>query len=244
MCKKQTIENLIIVPGHGIYLGNGNWSGTFLAPLYEERLLLEEHIRAGVNAAKNDSNALLIFSGGQTRDVPVSEAGSYYRWATENLDIDLLSGRLVLEQYSRDSFENLAFSIHRYFHFTNSWPKRISVYGYIFKKKRFVFHAETLKKEPVRFWLEKNFDFDFHYEGVNNPIDEILNCKIDADGKKIWGSRKWEEYTLKLFQSEKKVDQEGLATKRANRDIYCNGNPYFGDRRPINSYAYPPREEE
>eukprot|EP01034_Spumella_vulgaris_P025385 gene25384-31842_t len=86
-----------------------------------------------------DDSSVLIFSGGQTRrDVgPTSEAASYYYLAEEKKWIKSLESRVFLEEYARDSFENLLFSVCRFKEVTGYYPSRISVVGFDFKGNRF-----------------------------------------------------------------------------------------------------------
>lgn len=85
------------------------------------------HIELGVRLAREDGEALLIFSGGETRYEagPRSEAQSYWiaakhaHWwrddpAAGSDEGDSVSSRTVTEEYARDSFENLLFSICRF----------------------------------------------------------------------------------------------------------------------------------
>ena len=106
--------------------------------------IITAHIKTGINLAKKrEQSSLLIFSGGQTRkDVgPLSEAASYYYLASEKNWIDPKTVQNVyLEEYARDSFENLLFSICRFREVVGTYPKSISVVGFDFKGKRFSEH--------------------------------------------------------------------------------------------------------
>ena len=79
------------------------------------------HIQAGIVEAQRDPNALLIFSGGETRSDgtgPWSESSSYFRvadnlalWQTttnsSSSSITDVRSRTVTEEFATDSFENL-----------------------------------------------------------------------------------------------------------------------------------------
>jgi hypothetical protein len=77
------------------------------------------HIQRGVQIAARDQNALLVFSGGQTRSNagPRSEGlsywlvGEHFQWWGKATDV---RERAVVEEFARDSFENLLFSIARF----------------------------------------------------------------------------------------------------------------------------------
>lgn len=171
---KQTnwpkLNNLISVAAHAIYIGedfketenDANW---FLQPFQKgEPPFYTEHIRRGIVLAHHDPNSLLIFSGGQTRleAGPRSEAQSYwliaehYNWyGTE------VKGRATTEEFARDSFENLLFSICRFYECTKKFPDKITVVSWAFKKERFELHRRAIK------WPEEKFVFD----GFNLPVD-------------------------------------------------------------------------
>ncbi|CAG8518649.1 12130_t:CDS:2, partial [Dentiscutata heterogama] len=81
------LQDLIIVAGHAIYLGNGlekveqddNWILENFQKGGHVKTFLN-HIRKGLELAQQNTKALLVFSGGQTRPAagPMSEAQSYY----------------------------------------------------------------------------------------------------------------------------------------------------------------------
>lgn len=80
------LKNLILVAGHAVYTADN-----FNNPVNDDNWYLQdfqkweppfyiEHIRYGVDLAEQDREALLVFSGGQTRFEagPRSEAQSYW----------------------------------------------------------------------------------------------------------------------------------------------------------------------
>src|SRR4051812_71530 len=165
-------ENLIIIAGHAVFMGcpgfdpldDRNW---VLEPFQagEPRFYLE-HIQAGVIAAAADPGALLVFSGGQTRERagPLSEAQSYWMLAEQfNWWGHSLRNRPTTEEYARDSFENLLFSLCRFYECTGRFPQRVSVVSWAFKAERFELHRRAL-----RFPAES-----FVFNGVNDPVDHI-----------------------------------------------------------------------
>lgn len=125
--------------------------GWYLLP-YQRNIgfpsIICSHIKAGIELAKKAKDSLLIFSGGQTRkDVgPISEAASYYFLANEKNWIDSKNAQNVyLEEFARDSFENLLFSICRFREIVGYYPKSISVIGFDFKSQRFSeYHRKAL----------------------------------------------------------------------------------------------------
>ncbi len=101
--------------------------------------IISSHIKKGLELTKADDSTMLVFSGGQTRkDVgPTSEAASYYYLAEEKKWMGKMQHKVFLEEYARDSFENLMFSVCRYREVTGRYPAKISVVGFDFKGMRF-----------------------------------------------------------------------------------------------------------
>lgn len=153
-----------MVAGHAIFTGT-QWDAQSLRD--EANWVLEpfqtgqvstflEHIRRGVEIAANDSSALLLFSGGQTRDAagPRSEAMSYWLAADAEhwFGHDAVKNRTLSEEYARDSMENLLFSICRFRQVVGRYPHFIKVVSFSFKKVRFVeIHRKALRFPRHRF---------------------------------------------------------------------------------------------
>lgn len=131
------------------------------------------HVRRGVELAAGNPRAFLIFSGGFTRtDAPSgSEAGGYRRVAEHYgwWGHPQVAARTDIEEFSRDSFENLLFSICRFRQLTDRYPHHITLVSWAFKEKRFGMHREAIR------WPESRFQFD----GPNNP--ERLQPALDAE---------------------------------------------------------------
>ncbi|MDE1855025.1 MAG: hypothetical protein KGH57_01745 [Candidatus Micrarchaeota archaeon] len=191
----RSLQELVIVPGHAVYVGKEKehannddyWLGGFRgeAPYYTQ------HALAGVDIAGKLSKSLLVFSGGITRDVqrpdgetslPLSESQSYYilagqfRWN----ELPEVRARATIDDFARDSFENVAFSTAVFYRMAKKMPDKVVVCGWEFKRTRYLMHADALGL-PMR---------DFTYLGVNNPegIDERdLSTPL---GKAIAGEEK------------------------------------------------------
>ena len=120
------------------------------------------HIQGGIQAAAQDEKSILIFSGGETRSAtgPASEGTSYYRVADAlNLWVppqeegkgnasssSTVRARTITEEFATDSFQNLLFSICRFKEVTGSYPKKITIVSFSFKRKRFVeLHAPAMR---------------------------------------------------------------------------------------------------
>ncbi len=174
-----------MVGGHAVFLNNTNKdiscdTNWYLYDFQKgEPKFYIEHIKAGVEEASKDDESLLIFSGGQTREAagPISESQSYWSVAEKFAwwDYPEVKIRSTTEEFARDSFENILFSICRFYECTNRFPSKITAIGWGFKKERYFFHIKTLK------FPTENFKFI----SVNNPIDlqaamdgELNNCRI------------------------------------------------------------------
>jgi hypothetical protein len=200
-------EHLIFVPCHAVWnlrgdpLADASW---FLRDYQrgEPRFYLE-HIRRGVELAAAGPAALLVFSGGQTsfQAGPRSEAAGYWTLA-ESFDWwghDVRS-RAINEEVSRDSFENVLFSICRFRDFTGAWPHRITAAGWRFKTRRFT----ERHCAAVRFPANR-----FHYIGVNDPVDLSAAARDEAQ-------------TCAAFALDPYAAGGFLAGKRALRDPFRN----------------------
>lgn len=165
------LETLILVAGHGIYI-----APDFVDPKSDESWLLFgfqkgepplyiEHVMRGIDLAADDQKSLLVFSGGQTRAEagPKSEAQSYWAIAEQVLHWGntTVRSRSTTEEYARDSFENLLFSICRFFECTQRYPRAIKVVSWTLKEQRFALHRAAIRL-PLSC---------YEFIGVNNPID-------------------------------------------------------------------------
>lgn len=139
-----------------------------------------EHIRRGVAEAAADPDALLLFSGGPTRREagPRSEALSYwlvaehYGWFGHTA----VRERTYLEDFARDSFENLLFGICRFREVAGVLPEQVSVVSWEFKRQRF----EDLHRDAIAWPRER-----FRYVGANDPdaIGQALEAEQRAREK-------------------------------------------------------------
>lgn len=75
-----------------------------------------------------------------------SETARASRYMSTNEHFDLGRLRMTTEDYALDSFQNFLFSIARFYEFTGTYPQKITVVSYEFKKRRFVdLHAHALR---------------------------------------------------------------------------------------------------
>jgi hypothetical protein len=201
------LEHLVLVAGHAVYVAKD-----FDHPERDERWLLQpfqhgepphyiEHIRTGVALAAADERALLVFSGGQTRREagPRSEGQSYWDLAQHFAwwSHGAVRARATVEEFARDSFENLLFGICRFREVTGGYPHRVSVVSWAFKARRFQLHCEALRFPDAR----------FHFHGVNQPAD--LSTALRG-----------EDTTIAAFRKDPYGAGLDLSAKRAQRNPF------------------------
>lgn len=173
--------------------------------------IISSHIKAGIALLESNSLALLMFSGGQTRkDVgPISEAASYFYLAQANhwMADEHMQG-VFLEEYARDSLENLMFSICRFREVSGRYPEHITVVGFDFKQQRFLTEHRLAIRYP-----ESNFT----YVGVASPPNKFNQAHAEAG----------EQVALAAFQSDLYgCADPALANKRMLRNPFKRTVPY------------------
>jgi len=212
-----SIQNLIIVAGHTIFIGNNfeetdekqNW---YLESYQKDELqAFLQHIKHGVKIAAKDNSSLLLFSGGHTRQAagPRTEALSYWSVA-EALDwfgFPYVRWRALTEEFSRDSFENLLFSICRFREIVGRYPKNITIVSFDFKRTRFV----ELHRAALRFPSER-----FFYKGID-PVD--TKARFNA----LKGEQ---ENALLHFEKDPYGCRSPLREKREERNPFMMSHPY------------------
>lgn len=228
-------EELIILPCHSIWtpgttLGESRqeWK---LAPFQlqgQDHLCFKEHILTSIDKLENNEAAILVLSGGQTKrdSGPISESYSYFQLARQLLiGKEHLLERIVLEEFARDSFENVLFLICRFFEFCGIHPKRMTIVGFEFKRERFVtFHSSKALQFP-----EENM----HYIG-NSPNPVGLT---EQERTKYYEDLKRSEYdhALKHFQNDLYGIRGPLSLKKCQRNPfnrfhgYATSNSALGD---------------
>lgn len=176
------IYKLIIIPCHSVIninnISNSKNDNSWILLPYQKDNSIGKNIFNNILKGfeylnKECDKSLLIFSGGQTRKEagPLSEAQSYYYISKhEKIITKENENNIYLEEYSRDSYENLLFSICRFYEITGKYPLEIYIVGFDFKKYRF----ENLHRKAIGFPKEKfNYvSIDFIY---NNKYSEIIN---------------------------------------------------------------------
>lgn len=203
------INHAIIVPGHAVMRRSKQTGAVhdedswYLLPYQKDvgfPQIIASHIRTAVEIMKKDDESCLIMSGGQTRkDVgPISEAVSYYYLAEDQQWITQQdTSRVFLEEYARDSFENLLFSVSRFREVTGRYPDKITIVGFDFKDKRFSeLHRKAIGFPEVNFTyiglrpLHKNFNHIKANEGEKLAYDSFVNDMYGCSSPDLVEKRK------------------------------------------------------
>ncbi|CAM9787246.1 unnamed protein product, partial [Chrysoparadoxa australica] len=188
------LERLIVVTGHATTMSSGchhdltSDKGWYLLSYQRDKDIpasLLDHIKHGVELAHSDPKALLVFTGNVShtrRFVQKSEASAYYFaalesgwWGTPEVMISPVQARACGEDFSRDSFENVLFSVARFREVTGHYPTHLTVVGYDFKEWRF----KNLHM-PALGWPLKRFTYaglvpqgaKFDHEGARRGEEE------------------------------------------------------------------------
>lgn len=221
-------SHLVMVPGHAIWAGSGSQQGDhesewFLSEFQKgETRTYIKHIEVAAEIARKDLNAVLVLSGGQTNEAagPLSEGQSY--WALARARGELiqdtsgasLAGRMVAEEYARDSYENLVFSIARFHEYTGHYPTQITVVGHNFKRHRF----EQLHRQAILFPEDQ-----FEYVGIDPDRlerDVLLMEKVEQAER---------ENAIKPFEADPHgCSHKLLVEKRKQRNPFRRSHPYGG----------------
>lgn len=233
------LRSLVMVAGHAVYTsskcdkpeGEDSW---YLEPYQKhpgQANTFIAHIQAGVEAAAESPDSLLLFSGGETRQDagPRSEAQSYWHVA-ESKDWfgqrESVRWRTLTEEFARDSFENLLFSLCRFRELTGHYPSNVTVVSYDFKERRFT---------------------KLHRHALQFPEDQFSFVGVPVSPTSQAAAMKGEQKVLDMFQEDPYGCSGELRKKRINRDPflratpypagcpeirglfgYCNSQPYFG----------------
>lgn len=245
------MNHLIIVPGHGIWKGThkgehqDDWHLESFQKEGNDHLIFVQHIETAMRIADSDLNAAVIFTGGMTKSVAgrVSEGGSYYSLAKELIGRLDVSGsvmeRCYTEEYARDSFENVLFSIARFKQITTSYPARITITGFEFKRHRFMnLHLKTLQ-------------FDMEHVGYFG-IDPQPPYDRDSKQRRLYfEDLKRAEYKHAVVEFEKDPLGNGpvLGAKKRSRNPFGRAHQYeetvpelelfFGDFLRLNGVITP-----
>jgi hypothetical protein len=209
---QKTAQHAVIVAGHAILKrfddieSDASWM--LLDFQKGEPKHYIRHVQRGVELAAADPEALLIFSGGQSRAEagPRSEAQSYFAIADMRgwWGVHDVARRAITEEFARDSFENLLFGICRFKEYTGAYPLHVTLVSWAFKEERFQLHRQAIQ------WPRERFT----YEGPNNPdaLDQALRAEQNA---------------IRNYTADPYSLSEMYVAKRAERNPFRRQHGYF-----------------
>jgi len=232
--KLEKLNHLVMVAGHAVVMADSldhvlqRDSDWFLESYQRGQDLptaLVGHIQSGVSVAAQDSRALLMFSGGQTRPSagPRDEGWSYYRlaehfnwWglsesgAVGKAESVPVAQRTVTEDFATDSLQNFMFSLCRFKEVVGKYPEKVTVVSFTFKQRRF----QDLHRSALRFPASS-----FHYVGLQPPVHSHFDLK-KAESGEIKNS-------LQLFEADPYgCNSQVLLAKRKARNPFHRTTPY------------------
>lgn len=216
----------IVVCGHAVYTGGVTLQPTVDAELDEywtlqsfqqgEGKYFIDHIRSGVELAAEDNSSLLIFSGGQTRYPEIlSEAQGYFQIAQlfNFFEQTQVRSRTTTEEFSRDSYDNVLFSLARFYECTGRFPEHLTIISWLFKQKRFQHHATTVS------WPMHRFTFF----GIGTPDD--LQAALTSEARAL--------SAFKADPAGTGKDGTSLGKKKASRNPYRRQHGYETSCTPL-----------
>jgi len=219
------LQNLILVAGHSITVDDSGLDGVerdddrWMLLDYQRNADMPaafvKHIREGVALAAADPSSMLMFSGGKTRiDAgPKSEAQSYFQVADHFgwWGVESVRTRTALEEYARDSLQNLMFALCRFRELTGSYPAHVTVISFSFKQERF----SEVHRSALHFPATA-----FSFVGVDPTSDQFRN--------KVRQYSAWEsKASLKPFRSDPYgCHSKILERKRVERNPFVHTPPY------------------
>jgi len=220
---QNSADHLIIVACHAVIAGSSlagvehDDSIWYLLDYQKNKGMPEafvSHIKEGVKIANRDPNSLLLFSGGQTRKSagPKSEASGYFSVADHFRWWNMLSvrERSITEDHARDSFENLLFSICRFYEIVGQYPAKISLISFSFKKDRFEHYHRSAVRYPAR---------SFNFVGVDPPS----STGFDVNQLDYWEKKAaLKPYKNDLYGCNSKL----LVERRKERNPFLRSNGY------------------
>lgn len=214
-------NHLIVIPGHGIWKGlnDGSSSDDWFLESFQiegnDHLIFIKQIKKAIEIYKNDANSLLMISGGQTKKIAgeISEAQSYYNLIKH---LGLLDDQVFIEEFAKDSFENVLFSLCKFKEVTGNYPEIMTFVGFEFKRFRF---------ENLHFEKALNFK-NYNYIG----FDPVPPYEKESDAYfKYFKDLENAEYNnaIKLFEQDLYGKDAILLSKKRKRNPFNQRHNYL-----------------
>lgn len=193
---------VLVLCCHGVFSSNGAFISD---PRYERTVdpisveVYLDHIKEAAKLIREREYDVLIVSGGYTKpQIEMSEAASYLKILRYLID-EKTAKNVLLEEYAKDTFENILFAMCRAYQVYKEFPVTLGILTWTWKGKRVQVIAEGLRIP------------DFVVIGVGNKNLSKTQTQI-ADEVKPDPLHRTSE----------------LAQKRGERNPWKKRNPYEG----------------
>lgn len=212
--------NLTILPCHGIWKGGDsigeNPNEWFLAPFQlqgKDHLCFKQHIINCIEVLNHDSNAIVIISGGATKQEagPKTEADSYYDLLKHLTNDKSILDRVYIEPLARDSFENVIFLFCRYYEILEKYPEKVTIVGFEFKRNRFLNNHVKAMKFPL-----ENANYIGNEPTPDTDIEAYFEDLNQCEYK----------FAVKHFETDFYGIKPPLITKKMSRNPFNQVNNY------------------
>ncbi|EGW35081.1 uncharacterized protein SPAPADRAFT_132612 [Spathaspora passalidarum NRRL Y-27907] len=226
-------KHLVLLPCHAIWKGGpttglarNEWHLVDFQIVGQDHLVFRDQILQSISILQQDPDAYVIISGGETKKQagPMSEALSYYLLASELCKDETVLSRIHTEVFARDSFENVIFSICRYYELFKMYPDKITIIGFEFKRVRFMTHH---LQQALKYPLDK-VDYIGHSPKPELSEQDTIEYFKDLEESEY-------KHAVKHFQSDwyglaDSLNKKKLARNPFNRyHGYIYSNPSLSD---------------
>ena len=126
--------------------------------------------------------------------------------------------RATTEEFARDSYENLLFSICRFREVTGHYPSKVTVVGFSFKKARF----SDLHRAAIKFPLEH-----FFYVGVDPENPKDPNGGGSGSGSREAAMKGEQARSVIPYSKDPYGCGEELQKKREERNPFHRSHGYY-----------------
>jgi len=172
--------------------------GNVYSEFPEDSAVYELQLKRSIEALNMGYYQTLAISGGYTKkQLEKNEAQGMLDWSLD-LGLNIDRARVILEQYARDSFENVLFSMCRFYEEFSKFPESVTVCSWRSKKMRFAIIANVLSIPCYSFF------------GVGNKKE------LKQQEAKLCEVIRYDPFHRGLY----------FAQKRLLRDPWNKGNPY------------------
>ncbi|RLV94385.1 ADIPOR-like receptor IZH2 [Spathaspora sp. JA1] len=198
-----------------------------------DHVVFRDQILESLTLLQQDPEAYLIISGGETKKQagPVSEALSYYLLA-ETLckanQMESVLSRVHTEVFARDSFENVIYSVCRYYELFQEYPEKITIIGFEFKRTRFLTHH---LQQALNYPLDRVTYIGHSPNPTGLSTPEVLRYFEELKQSEY-------KYAVKHFESDWYGITESLKRKKIARNPYNRYHGYIYSNPKLSKFLH------